>query len=616
MTPQSIIRTPGAPSKDRSPTAHERPLSSITREYKELIPDTDIIYPRNRQQSDAYSYDSVDAAAQVEEQALLEQELDNLSLEDPVRMYLREIGRVRLLDAAEETRLAKSLDRGEYLKRLRDRLAEAGDEEPPAYLLGLEILSSFRASMQQIDARFVARYAEREMPETRLEMIALVVQTQADRVESVLDDADEAVLDNETDSAGTELNLLMDLLPAEIAADCRLNGRFPDEVKALEYFQAHDAQVRRQFDVWLREGESARQHLTEANLRLVVSVAKKYTGRGISLLDLVQEGNIGLIRAVEKFRHQKGYKFSTYATWWIRQAMTRSIADHSRTIRLPVHMGDAINRLLQVSRHLVHELQREPTHEEIAREMILRDLRSSTNREPTEEEVLARVPDRLAKIRDVIKIAQEPVSLESPIREEDDGSLSDFIPDTKIAAPADAASHDSLREQLDRVLNTLSERERNVLRMRFGLDSEPRPRAEVERILDAPGERVGRAERWVLHNIEADVLLTDKAAMIARFGLADGEPMAVEHWRARYGVSNQKDALMREYLTNLLHALPEEDRDMMRFRLGLDAGQQRTLEEVGRAFGVTRERIRQIEAKALRKLRHPSRSKRLKDYFK
>ena len=254
-----------------------------------------------------------------------------------------------------------------------------------------------------------------------------------------------------------------------------------------------DEDTKKQIDLLIADGEKAKKSLAEANLRLVVSIAKRYVGRGMLFLDLIQEGNLGLIKAVDEFDYTKGYKFSTYATWWIRQAITRAIADQARTIRIPVHMVETINKLVRVSRQLVQELGREPTPEELAKELNM----------PVD------------KVREISKISQEPVSLETPIGEEEDSHLGDFIPDEDAPAPSEAASFVLLKEQLGAVLETLSEREAKVLRLRFGLDD----------------------------------------------------------------------------------------------------GRARTLEEVGKEFDVTRERIRQIEAKALRKLRHPSRSKKLKDFL-
>ncbi|CDA25288.1 rNA polymerase sigma factor [Roseburia sp. CAG:197] len=316
---------------------------------------------------------------------------DGVSVEDPVRMYLKEIGKVPLLSAEEEINLAQRMEEGnvatEKIQLLKARMEEAEDEAEKA-----EIQEEIKAMQKDIDL-----------------------------------------------------------------------------------------------------GSDAKKRLAEANLRLVVSIAKRYVGRGMLFLDLIQEGNLGLIKAVEKFDYRKGYKFSTYATWWIRQAITRAIADQARTIRIPVHMVETINKLIRVSRQLLQELGREPSPEEIAAEMNM----------PVD------------RVREILKISQEPVSLETPIGEEEDSHLGDFIKDDNVPVPADAAAFTLLKEQLEEVLGTLTEREQKVLTLRFGLED----------------------------------------------------------------------------------------------------GRARTLEEVGKEFNVTRERIRQIEAKALRKLRHPSRSRKLKDYL-
>jgi RNA polymerase primary sigma factor len=313
-----------------------------------------------------------------------------------------------------------------------------------------------------------------------------------EKIYDVFNEMDIDIIDNEKESNdNTDNDESLDLsIPDEVSIDDPVRMYLKEIGKVPLLTPEEEVELAKGMEQGM---EKAKRKLIEANLRLVVSIAKKYVGRGMLFLDLIQEGNLGLIKAVEKFDYTKGYKFSTYATWWIRQAITRSIADQARTIRIPVHMVETINKLIRVSRQLLQEKGREPTPEEIGEEMDI----------------------SVEKVREIMKIAQEPVSLETPIGEEEDSHLGDFIEDEDAPAPASAAFYILLKEQLDDVLDTLTDREKRVLELRFGIE--------------------------------------------------DGRP--------------------------------------------------RTLEEVGKEFGVTRERIRQIEAKALRKLRHPSRSKKLKDYL-
>jgi RNA polymerase primary sigma factor len=462
---------------------------------------------------------------------------DLLDIDDPVRMYLREIGKVALLTAEEEVVLAKAIELGEQLvaapgkgivslhewtthdTERKTRTAKPQHRlplGPEAGRMVCDALADEAAGdllVASPDFHFVSAAKDAQsdgtrtlLTEARHLVLAYNGAPAPDAFLPLLDFAYLAVHNGDLDSRDNiGLRALYDWSRDEVAFPALerwiLSGHDADLLKRMGY----DPEVPLNTKLTHRKGElvrigrDAREQLTSANLRLVVSIARKYMGRGMSLLDLLQEGNIGLIRAVEKFDYERGFKFSTYAHWWIRQAITRAIADQARTIRIPVHMVEMINRLRRISRDLVPELGREPTHEEIA-EAMSRDL-----------EVVV-TP---AKVREIIKASHEALSLETPIGAEGDAFLGDFIEDRAALAPAEAASRQLLKEQVAAVLDSLTGRERRVLKLRFGLED----------------------------------------------------------------------------------------------------GRARTLEEVGREFNLTRERIRQIEAQALRKLRHPSRSRKLRDYL-
>ena len=460
------------------------------------VPEADDMWDKDKEFDEKEEVPELDVDVAAEE--IAEQDITD----DPVRIYLHEIGRVHLLTADDEKTLAKRMEESKYINMLKREFSQKNSRPATS------------AEVILADIQGLGKAAD---------LVHLILEKQGQHkvkgfIKSIYDPKVQEFIDNaidplvthefsvtlgktvpETEEMMVRLSMGSRLLPETARKSIGEKLPLADVEKLLtegsftKTMHDHDRDFTNYFASVVAEGKKAEKHLIEANLRLVVSVAKKHIGRGMSLLDLIQEGNIGLMRAVEKFDYRKGYKFSTYATWWIRQALTRAIADQARTIRIPVHMVETINRLLRISRRLAQEYGREPTSREIAKEMEV----SSD------------------KVREIVKVSQLPISLESPIGEEEDSPLGNSIEDRNALPPVDIASKQLLKEQIEEVLGTLTPREQRVLQLRFGLED----------------------------------------------------------------------------------------------------GRSRTLEEVGVEFNVTRERIRQIEAKALRKLRHPSRSRKLKDYL-